>query len=142
MPAERNIMEDNIIRVDEDGTLSFGDYTLPEKKKVSDYEVDGDYYKIKTFYEMTKLEKNEGFIYESVPGTNVSKFSADMNGMSFTVSGTETAQLTLGLTENEEYEVLIDDVNVGRMTTNISGKLSVSVELEKDRPVEVKIIRR
>ena len=135
-------MEDNIIRVDDDGTLSFGDYTLPEKKKVSDYEFDGDYYKIKTFYEMTKLEKNEGFIYESVPGTCVSKFRADMNGMSFTVSGTETAQLTLGLTENEEYEVLIDDVNVGRMTTNISGKLSVSVELEKDKPVEVKIIRR
>ncbi len=135
-------MENCIIRTENDGSLSFGDYTLPEKKKVSDYEVSGDYYKIKTFYEITKLEKNEGFLYESVPGTCVTNFKSDMNGMSFKVLGAEPAQLTLGLTENEEYEVLIDDVNVGRMTTNISGKLSVSVELEKDKPVEVKIIRR
>ena len=135
-------MEENIIRIEEDGSLSFGDYSLPEKKKVSDFEADGAYYKIKTFCEMTKLEKNDGFLYESVPGTCVTGFMANMNGMQFSVSGAEPAQLTLGLTENEEYEVLIDEVNVGRMTTNISGKLSVSVELEKDRPVEVKVIRR
>ncbi|MBP5185162.1 MAG: endosialidase [Lachnospiraceae bacterium] len=135
-------MEENIIRIEEDGGLSFGDYTLPEKTKVSDFEAFGDYYKIKTFYEITKLEKNDGFVYESVPGTNVTEFKAAMDGMEFTVSGAEPAQLTLGLIENEEYEVLIDGVNVGRMTTNISGKLSVSVELEKGKPVEVKIIRR
>ena len=38
-----------IIRVEENGTLSFGNYQLPEKTKVLDFEVEGRLYKAKTF---------------------------------------------------------------------------------------------
>ena len=62
---------EGLIRQENDGTLSFGDYTLVEKAKLSDFEHDGDLYKIKTFYEITKLEKNGLLVYESVPGTAV-----------------------------------------------------------------------
>ena len=31
---------------------------LPEKKKLADFEVAGDLYKVKTWNEMTKLERN------------------------------------------------------------------------------------
>ena len=46
-----------LIRTESDGTLSFGDYTLAEKSKIEGYEFEGDSYKVKTFKEITKLEK-------------------------------------------------------------------------------------
>ena len=36
----------------------------------------------------------------------------------------------------------VDDVNVGKMKTNLGGKLSLSVELENAGEVAVKIIKQ
>ena len=47
-----------LIRQESNGTISFGNYLLDSKKKVLDFEVEGDLYKVKTFKEITKLEKN------------------------------------------------------------------------------------
>ena len=47
-----------IIRIEEDGTLSFGNYELKEKTKVLDFEVEGRLYKAKTFSEVTKLKRD------------------------------------------------------------------------------------
>ena len=60
-----------LLRVEADGGLSFGDYTLSSKTKLDGFEYQGDLYKVKTFAEITKLEKNGMFVYESVPGTAV-----------------------------------------------------------------------
>ena len=60
---------EELIRTEQDGTISFGNYTLGQKAKKSDFEYQGDVYKVKTFYEITKLERNDLFVYESVPGT-------------------------------------------------------------------------
>ncbi len=65
-----------LLRAEEDGTLSFGDYTLADKTKLDGFEFQGDLYKVKTFSEITKLERNGMFVYESVPGTAVEKFLA------------------------------------------------------------------
>ena len=62
---------ESLIRKETDGTISFGNYLLDKKSKVSDFENAGDIYKVKSFREITKLEKNEMFVYESVPGTAV-----------------------------------------------------------------------
>ena len=56
-----------LIRTEADGTISFGNYELDQKTKVSDFEHKGDLYKVKTFKEITKLERNGMFVYESVP---------------------------------------------------------------------------
>ena len=48
-------------------------------------------------------------------------------------------QITVGMEEDTEYKVILDGVNVGHITTNLGGKLSFSVELEKAEQVEVKI---
>ena len=45
-----------LLRAEEDGTLSFGDYTLADKTKLDGFEFQGDLYKVKTFSEITKLE--------------------------------------------------------------------------------------
>ena len=86
---------EGLIRKEEDNTLSFGDYTLNQKSKVSDFEFQGDIYKVKTFKEITKLEKNEIFVYESVPGTVVNHFKDTAEVVEFEVEGVEDAQITL-----------------------------------------------
>ena len=74
-----------LLRVEDDGTLSFGDYTLDSKTKLDGFEFQGDIYKVKTFKEITKLEKNGMFAYESVPGTAVEGFAIMDNGVAFKV---------------------------------------------------------
>ena len=132
----------DLLRAEADGTLSFGDYTLASKTKLDGFEFQGDLYKVKTFKEITKLEKNGMFVYESVPGTAVEHFKMTEDVLSFEVSGAEDAQFTVGLEADSKYEVYMDDVSVDKMTTNLSGKLSISAELNENSSVEVKIVRR
>ena len=131
-----------LLRAENDGTLSFGDYTLGSKTKLDGFEFQGDIYKVKTFSEITKLEKNEMFVYESVPGTAVEHFSAKHDGVEFTVSGNKDAQITVQLEDDTEYEVYVDGVAVGGMKTNMSGKLVVSVELNEGVTCQVKVVKR
>ena len=131
-----------LIRSEEDGTISFGNYTLAAKSKVEDFEHDGDLYKVKTFKDITKLERNGMFVYESVPGTAVNHFSVRDADVTFQVEGTEDAQITVQLEDDMEYEVFENGVAVGGMITNMSGKLSLSVELTEGKAVEVRIIRK
>lgn len=53
----------------------------------------------------------------------------------------EDAQITVELEAETEYKVILDGVNVGHMTTNLGGKLSFSVELEKAEQIKVEIVR-
>lgn len=131
-----------LIRQEADNKLSFGDYTLEAKTKVDNFEVQGDLYKVKTFKEITKLEKNGLFVYESVPGTVVTNMDVNGRGMTFEVEGYEDAQITVELAEDTEYLVYVDDVNVGSMKTNLGGKLSISVELGFGRAVPVRIVEK
>ena len=128
-----------LIRKESNGTLSFGNYELDSKQKLSDFEFEGDLYKVKTFKEITKLEKNGMFVYESVPGTSVLEFTESEDGVSFVVEGNEDAQLTIGLQDDTEYDVQINGEDAGRMCTNLGGKLSLSVELAGAGEVKVDI---
>lgn len=132
---------EELIRKENDGAISFGNYQLDVKSKVSDFAVNGDLYKVKTFKEITKLEKNGLFVYESVPGTAVTNFSANETEVSFEVEGAEDAQITLELEEDKEYKVFENDVNLGKMKTNMGGKLVLSVELEKEDMVKIKVVK-
>lgn len=131
-----------LIRTEADGSISFGDYHLDKKAKAEDFESGGDLYKVKTYCEITKLERNGMFVYESVPGTAAEHLTVDDYGMEFTVSGDQDAQITVQLEEDMEYEVFVDDFAVGSMRTNMSGKLSFSVELSEGIPVQVRVTRR
>ena len=130
-----------LIRTEADGTISFGDYELAAKTKLEDFEFQGDLYKVKTFKEITKLEKNGMFVYESVPGTAVYNLKETEEGVEFTVEGWEDPQITLELEEETEYEILINDTNAGTMQTNLSGKLTLSVELGDEDQIGVKVIK-
>lgn len=130
-----------LIRSEADGTISFGDYTLADKKKLEDYKHEGDLYKVKTFSDITKLERNGMFVYESVPGTAVEKFNCTSDAISFTVEGKEDAMVTLELEPETTYDITVNGTSSGQMKTNLGGKLNISVELDPGVPVEVKINR-
>ena len=130
-----------LIRTEANGTISFGDYSLDAKAKLDNFEHDGDLYKVKTFREITKLERNRMFVYESVPGTAVTELSVTEDGMTFQVEGTEDAEITLGLEEEKDYQVSVEGVSAGQMKTNLGGKLTISVELDPEKPVKVAVVR-
>ena len=125
---------EELIRQEENGTISFGNHLMDEEKKVLDFEVDGDLYKVKTFHEITKLEKNGKMLLEAVPGATIHNFTANEKGARFTVEGNEDIMITMELEPATEYKILIDDVNVGKVKTNLAGKLNFSVELQNDMP--------
>lgn len=133
---------EELIRSEKNGAISFGNHKLANKAKVEDFKHGGDLLKVKTFHEITKLEKNGMFLYESVPGTSVNAFTETENGVEFLVEGDEDAQITVGLTDETEYEVFVNDSGIGTMKTGLGGKLSLSVELGNAGEVSVKIKQR
>ncbi|MCR4929022.1 MAG: endosialidase [Lachnospiraceae bacterium] len=130
-----------IISTSENGKLSFGNYELAEKQKKEDFPHCGDLYKIKTYNTMTKLERNGLFLFESVPGTNVSDFEENDKGLFFNVESDKDAQITVGLEENTEYDIEIDGKSIGKIKSNGSGKVSFSIELQKGEVKNVKIVK-
>jgi len=132
---------EELIRKESDDTISFGNYTLKNKSKISDFEHQGDLYKVKTYDKITKLEKNGLFVYESVPGTAVFNFCARNSDVSFEVAGNDTVQITLELEAESEYEIYRDDMQLGRMKTNLGGKLVFSLDLEEGKKVKIKVVK-
>ena len=130
-----------LIRSEADGSISFGDYTLADKKKLEDFKHEGDLYKVKTFADITKLERNGMFVYESVPGTAVEKFHCSSDAVSFTVEGKEDAMVTFELEPETEYAITVGGAEAGQMKTNLGGKLNLSVELDPGVAVEVQVKR-
>ena len=66
-------------------------------------------------------------------------FKETEKGVSFVVEGAEDAQLTIGLKDDTEYEVSAGGNHIGKMRTNLGGKLSLSVELAGAGEVPVEI---
>lgn len=131
-----------LIRAEADGTISFGDYNLDAKAKLDNFNHEGASYKVKTYKDITKLECNEVFVYESVPGTAVFNFKKEQDKVSFVATGNESAQITLGLEPETEYEITVDGASVGAMSTNLGGKLSLSVEIEGEREVSILVNKK
>ncbi len=131
-----------LIRSEEGGAISFGNYKLNAKAKLEDFKHGGDLLKVKTFREITKLEKNGAFLYESVPGTSVLNFTEKSDGVQFQVEGDEDAQITIGLMDESDYEVFVDGESIGIMNTGLGGKVSLSVELAAADQVDVKIVKQ
>ncbi|MDD4370531.1 MAG: endosialidase [Anaerostipes sp.] len=129
----------DLFQSEENGTVSFGDYTLETKAKKDGIEFEGDLYKIKTYKTMTKLDKNGQLIFESVPGSSVHGFVATTDGVAFDVESAEDVQITLEVEPEKEYIVYIDNTNVGTIKANLAGKLTIGVELNEGRPASVRV---
>ncbi len=118
-----------IIRAEENNTLSFGDYTTAEKKKVSDFEFMGDVYKVKTHNAVTRLEKNDRLLLECVPGATIHHLSVTEHRVEFSAEGHDSTSLTLEMEPVKEYKIFIDGVNIGSMKSTLAGKISFAADL-------------
>ena len=131
----------DLIKKEADGSLSFGDYTLPEKTKQDDFKVDGGSYKVKTYNEITRLERDGVLVYESVPGTNVTGLKSTGTGLSFEIESKDDAQITVGVDPETSYDVKVAGESIGVISSNLGGKLSFSVELQGSGKVAVEVAK-
>ncbi|MBR6229592.1 MAG: endosialidase [Eubacterium sp.] len=130
---------EELIREERDGTLSFGNYELGAKTKKADFPYDGASYKIKTFKEITRLERNGAMVYESVPGSTVTNFKGDNTSISFDVEAPGDISFTVELEPDSVYRMDVDGESAGSVQTNIAGKLSASIELDAGKKAHVEI---
>lgn len=132
---------EELIRKDNNGTLSFGNYSLDTKTKKADFQFEGATYKIKTFKEITRLEKNGTLVYESVPGSAVTNFKGNKEVVEFEVEAMGDIGFTLEMEPSQEYKLVVDGVSAGRIPTNVGGKLNASLELDEGKTASVKIVK-
>ncbi len=120
---------DELIVANGSNGISFGNHEVVEKQKLEGFELEGDLYKVKTHNQITRLEKNGRLLYESVPGTTVEGLKLDSDIMNFTVIGSaEDAQITVELEADQDYKVYINQIQLGKVTSNLAGKISFSVD--------------
>ncbi|WP_250277878.1 endosialidase [[Clostridium] colinum] len=120
------------IILNEDKTLSFGNYEVSEKIKVKDFNVDGNIYKIRTHNEVTRLSKNGNLLLETVPGATIHNLFISEKESSFLAEGLGDTLITLELEPNTTYSLFINDVNIDKIKTNLSGKINFSTTLSKE----------
>ncbi len=131
---------DSIIRVEAEGGISFGDYVSAEKRKLGDFEVDGDLYNVKTYNEITRLEKNGKLLLETVPGAAVHRLRVAAEAVTFALEGFEDTRVTLELEPGESYRIEINETNLGYVKANSSGKIIFSTELDENTQ-EIEIVK-
>ncbi len=129
-----------LIRIEDSGNISFGNHLMDKKKKVSDFEVGTDVYKVKTFEDFTKLEKNGNLLYESSPGTTVYELSHSDDVLEFYVEGTSEATITVELEADSIYQIYIDDRISDTAKSSVSGKLNFSVDFNEETK-KIKIVK-
>ena len=132
---------EELIRKEDTGTLSFGNYLLDTKTKKADFQYEGASYKIKTFKEITKLEKNGTLVYEPVPGSAVTNFRGNSSVVEFDVEAAGDISFTLEMEPSEEYKLVVNGVSAGRIPTNVGGKLNASLSLEEGTKASVKVVK-
>ena len=131
---------EELISKDDKGTLSFGNYLLESKTKKDGFKFEGATYKIKTFKEIPKLEKNGTLVYESVPGSAVTNFKGNSEVVEFDVEAAGDISFTLEMEPSKEYKLVVNGVSAGRIPTNVGGKLNASLSLDEGAKASVKIV--
>ena len=122
---------EELIKVEKDGTLSFGNYLVDSKQKVLDFEVNGDLYYVKTYNQVTKIEKNSKLLLEAVPGATIHNLKMEAKVVTFSIEGEEDVKVTMELEGEKEYSVFIESVNVGTVKASVAGKINFSVDSKK-----------
>ncbi|MCD8157425.1 MAG: endosialidase [Clostridiales bacterium] len=132
---------DEGIRLENDNTISFGNYERTEKLKVENFEYNNDLYKVRTHNLVTRFSKNGKLVLETVPGAAVFNFISDSKKTKFSAAGQGQTQFTLELEDDANYDLSVDGLKIGTVHARFAGKLSFSADLG-DSPVEIKLVRR
>ncbi len=132
---------DEGIRLENNDTISFGNYERTEKLKVENFEFNNDLYKVRTHNLVTRLSKNGSLVLEAVPGAAVFNFTSNPKRTKFRAAGLGQTQFTLELEDDAKYDLSVDGLKIGTVHARFAGKLSFSADLG-DTPVEIKLVKR
>lgn len=121
-----------IICTEADGSLSFGNYEVAEKQKAEGFKVGNDVYKVRTHKDVTRLSKNGKLVLETVPGATVHSLKVGERVTAFEIEGNGNTMVTLELEGDSTYSIYVDDVNLDKVNTNMTGKISFSLELNSN----------
>ena len=127
-----------LLKAEENGSLSFGDYSLTQKTKLDDFSFEGDTYKVKTFQEITRLEKNGGVVYESVPGSAVHGYKETERQIVFETEAADDLQITLEVEPERNTKYMLTILILAKLKSSLSGKISFSIELDAGETTKVK----
>ena len=75
---------------------------------------------------------------ETVPGATVHNLLVQEKQTTFSIEGFEPTLVTLELEPETNYSIYINDVNIDKVKTGLSGKINFSMELNAN-PQSVKL---
>lgn len=130
----------NILKINDDKTFDFGNYENKDKLKEAIIHNELDY-KVKTHSDITRLERDELMIYESVPGTNVRNFSYTSSKIKFNVSGYSHTSIIIGVNQDSVFNLTVDNVDEGEAIFVAKGKLNINLNLENNEEVSVELTK-
>ena len=87
------------------------------------------------------IEKNGGVVYESVPGSAVHGYKETERQIVFETEAADDLQITLEVEPEKEYKVYVNDTNIGKLKSSLSGKISFSIELDAGETAKVQIVK-
>ena len=120
-----------IFRVENDNTISFGNHESAAKLKI-DFEHNGNAYYVKTYKEATRVELNGNLLFETVPGSTIHNFYFHDDMLEFEGEGAGNTQFTITLEPNTTYNITADGTIVGTAKSNMAGKINFGKELTSD----------
>ena len=60
----------------------------------------------------------------------------------FETEAADDLQITLEVEPEKEYKVYVNDTNIGKLKSSLSGKISFSIELDAGETAKVQIVNR
>jgi hypothetical protein len=129
MEVAMPIVKKGII-IDEDKFLSFGNYNLKEKHKITDFDFFGEKLELKTYQKNTRLKKNGMIFFESIPGSAVHKMNINNSPIQFYITGLKTTDITISLQPDTMYRIYADNSDLGETKSTMSGKITFSLDLD------------
>ena len=128
-----------VIRVEDNGTLSFGNFEAKDKQKADDFLLNGNTYSVRTYKDVTRIEKNKELLMETIPGAAIHNFHKDESGVNFTVEGFTNTNITVQLNNDTLYRITCGKSKLGSVKSNLSGKMSFSLDISDKKPQNVTI---
>lgn len=121
---------DEIIKINDNNTLRFGNFEAIDKQKVADFDYNGRKLAVKTHKDITVLKADDSLVMETVPGSVVDNFNWTEEKVAFDIIGYKQTMITLGVAPDAEFKVYIDGVETETLRSKASGKISISVDIE------------
>ena len=128
-----------IITLEPDNTISFGNYHSDNKLKHENFQFEGNSYNIRTYKETTRLTKNKELLVETVPGSFVHNFHKENGQAFFGITSFANTNITVQLEEDTIYRISAGKHRMGSMSSGVSGKLSFALDLSDGKEQIVRI---